>query len=83
MFFPLMLSAVRLANPLMARSLCERLLSGTNERGCNDGRRLQTAIEGFLRFLLSRSFYQDYRYKRFLALAMYLLFSVCNNVVMG
>ena len=37
--------------PLMGRSLCESLLSGTNERGSNEGRRPQTAPEGFLRFL--------------------------------
>ena len=52
MFFPRMQSAVRLANPLMARALCESLLSSTNERGSNEGRRPQTAAEGFLRFLL-------------------------------
>ena len=51
MFFPRMQSAVRRANPLMARSLCESVLSGTNERGSNEGRRPQTAPEGFLRFL--------------------------------
>jgi len=53
MFFPLMLSAFRHANPLMARSVCESLLSGTKERGSNEGRRPQIAAEGFLRFLLS------------------------------
>lgn len=52
MFFPLLLSAVCLSNPLMARSVCESLLSGTNERGSNEGRRPQTVAEGFLRFLL-------------------------------
>ena len=51
MFFPRMQSAVRRANPLMARSLCESVLSGTNERGSNEGRRPQTEPEGFLRFL--------------------------------
>ena len=51
MFFPRMQSGGRLANPLMARPLCESLLSGTNERGSNEGRRPQTAEEGFFRFL--------------------------------
>jgi len=39
LFFPRMQSVVRHANPLMSRSLCESLLSGTNERGSNEGRR--------------------------------------------
>jgi len=52
MFFPRMQSEVRLANPLMARPLCESLLSGTNERDTNEGRRPQSAVEGFFRFLL-------------------------------
>ena len=51
MFFPLLQPVVRYANPLLARPLCESLLSGTNERGSNEGRRPQTAAEGFLRFL--------------------------------
>ena len=47
MFFPRMQSGVRLANPLMARPLCESLLSGTNERGSNEGHRPRLQKRGF------------------------------------
>ena len=45
---------VSLAKPLVTRPWCESSLSGTNRRDNNEGRRPQTAAEGFLWFLFKQ-----------------------------
>ena len=47
--FPRMRFAFRPAKPLVTRSMCESLLSGTNERGSNEGRKTADVRRGVLK----------------------------------